>query len=838
MVPGVWVRVSFWGVYGLLLFARRTIAFPNGAGGCPGGVAAVGGNHRSSAVAITTGSLEENNLQLEINGQILQPRELLSLKTGVEHSWRLSSTAAEGDGFRGFLIRLGGGPSEVDTTVALSSASIDVQEAFAACVLAQGVGGVTHNENALKRSVTGILRLDEVASNLPLDTTVVIENRNGLSVYYYSAYALDFREEPVVGPLTAAPTRATPQPTSSPSPMPSTTMPTQVPSTTFPTVATPMPTSISVTPVPTFTPATPVPTQTPTQTQTISPSDIPSVGPSVGPSTQPSQQPTNLRTGGPSSGPTLFPTIFSTLAPTFYPVTPSPSLEPTLRPSLRPSASNSFDDLASADEMEPFLTDVEGGCSAASPCMQCHGDCDKDEDCEGSLKCYRRPGDHSSPVPGCATSGTPGTDYCYEPSTYVLRLRTPRCSLERPCEVCEGDCDGDRDCRGSLKCFRRAYLDVRPVPGCDNLGIEGLDYCYDEKKAIGITNILEPCLSDEDCKRVTCQQEPCLKHVCRNLQCIFIEPCGDAECGTEEYCCNPTCSICATKGTTCNQNTCEKCGDETCNPGDICCGENCGICSPPGGSCPQVCSSLDAEEENEPEENEPEESEPEENEPEESEPGRPINDLLYCESEDDCVTPACSEEPCLRNICRDFQCTLVKECGSNFCSISEFCCDEASGVCSERQMCNGYWVVPEPPATFDEDTNETDEAGGDGTNDTDEVNADQDTEEPENPECRTTIDCPVFLCTTDPCPRTEVECRDFKCVTFIPCGPSECAGDEVCCCETCLPPGTACDNDDCVECGAGLCLPDQVCCNPSCSICTARGGFCSAVLCSSDADEG
>ena len=51
-----------------------------------------------------------------------------------------------------------------------------------------------------------------------------------------------------------------------------------------------------------------------------------------------------------------------------------------------------------------------------------------------------------------------------------------------PLDVCEGDCDGDNDCKGCLKCFKRSS--GGPVPGCSgNLdgGPEsdgGTDYCY------------------------------------------------------------------------------------------------------------------------------------------------------------------------------------------------------------------------------------------------------------------------------------------------------------------------------------------------------------------------
>jgi hypothetical protein len=43
--------------------------------------------------------------------------------------------------------------------------------------------------------------------------------------------------------------------------------------------------------------------------------------------------------------------------------------------------------------------------------------------------------------------------------------------------LCEGDCDTDTDCAGSLECFQRN--DVQSVPGCYGWGDRGTDFCYD-----------------------------------------------------------------------------------------------------------------------------------------------------------------------------------------------------------------------------------------------------------------------------------------------------------------------------------------------------------------------
>ena len=65
------------------------------------------------------------------------------------------------------------------------------------------------------------------------------------------------------------------------------------------------------------------------------------------------------------------------------------------------------------------------------------------------------------------------------PST--LRLRNEECSDNNKCDVCEGDCDSDQQCRGDLKCFQRNG--VQAVPGCMGSGTSGSDYCYEPTTA-------------------------------------------------------------------------------------------------------------------------------------------------------------------------------------------------------------------------------------------------------------------------------------------------------------------------------------------------------------------
>ena len=43
------------------------------------------------------------------------------------------------------------------------------------------------------------------------------------------------------------------------------------------------------------------------------------------------------------------------------------------------------------------------------------------------------------------------------------------------CDVCEGDCDSNADCKTGLFCFKRDGF--APVPGCPGDGVGNWDYC-------------------------------------------------------------------------------------------------------------------------------------------------------------------------------------------------------------------------------------------------------------------------------------------------------------------------------------------------------------------------
>jgi hypothetical protein len=149
-------------------------------------------------------------------------------------------------------------------------------------------------------------------------------------------------------------------------------------------------------------------------------------------------------------------------------------------------------------------------CNPVTPCHECMGDCDTDDDCSTGLTCFEREKDEYTVVPGCGTGGPgdiPGADYCYDstpdnsdvgdntgldPSTPPLLrwLGSEGCSPSRPCGACSGDCDEDDDCIDRHECFKRYVGETTAVPGCDVGGsgdIPGGDYCYDTDALVSTT---------------------------------------------------------------------------------------------------------------------------------------------------------------------------------------------------------------------------------------------------------------------------------------------------------------------------------------------------------------
>jgi hypothetical protein len=89
-------------------------------------------------------------------------------------------------------------------------------------------------------------------------------------------------------------------------------------------------------------------------------------------------------------------------------------------------------------------------CSQECRCSHSEGDCDDDFDCGGSLVC----GNNN----GAAVGLPPSYDVCVYPAapgcpSYDDAVDDPDfCSPQCPCDIGQGDCDSNADCRGGLIC--------------------------------------------------------------------------------------------------------------------------------------------------------------------------------------------------------------------------------------------------------------------------------------------------------------------------------------------------------------------------------------------------
>jgi hypothetical protein len=328
-------------------------AYPTGAGDCPARTAAVGGSHLT-ATTITNGDLNDFGVELLINGLSISAAAPFDVPIGQDHVWELVSP-----GFRGFLLRLDGGDDEIDTIDALGPVlGMGGMVQVAEVCTRQGVGGVTHRSRQLKNATSGSLRLDQESRGMNLDVTVVIENVNGLSEYYYSSYILNA--------VKSAFSVTLPSPTPAPVPQPTRKRPTMAP-VPAPTMKKPTPApEAQPTPVPQPTPKSPVlPLAEPLATAeddfqfaTFSPTFVPTMYPTFG--TMDVAAPTNP-----------FPPPESVLEPTFSggAVGSRLTMDPTFG-----GTESLLEDESTVVSLEPFLVSVDPSCSVNNTCGPCEGE--------------------------------------------------------------------------------------------------------------------------------------------------------------------------------------------------------------------------------------------------------------------------------------------------------------------------------------------------------------------------------------------------------------------------------------------------------------------------------
>jgi hypothetical protein len=158
--------------------------------------------------------------------------------------------------------------------------------------------------------------------------------------------------------------------------------------------------------------------------------------------------------------------------------------------------------------------------------------------------------------------------------------------------------------------------------------------------------------------------------------------CGTTVCGDNEYCCNMSCSICVPEGETCVEKFCgddngrvhnsddtqsptrenvenQQCGDDhVCEADEYCCNPSCGICATKGG----ICWDMFCDERG--------------------------KDTLSSDSPSNTASdsPSSTASDSPSRTASDSPSSILTNgwtmCGSNSCTDDEFCCNESCSICS------------------------------------------------------------------------------------------------------------------------------------------------------------
>jgi hypothetical protein len=212
----------------LVLISYVVESFPNGAGGCMGGAAAVGGLHldygpgSDSGRPGGNGTLEEAEITVAINGLLLDPNTTATFDSFTDLTWTVESSQIP---YRGILVRV-----QAPDDLLFTNMGTETDLKVATACVENNVIGVTHVNNTFKSVSTGALRFDGQGS-ATIDVTIVFQNDAALSLYAYSGYQVNIGEVveapselpseiPSAAPSPGVePETSSPKPSSAPAPM-------------------------------------------------------------------------------------------------------------------------------------------------------------------------------------------------------------------------------------------------------------------------------------------------------------------------------------------------------------------------------------------------------------------------------------------------------------------------------------------------------------------------------------------------------------------------------------------------------------------------------------------
>jgi Hint module len=159
-----------------------TDAFPKFTGGCASGIS-VGETHLDAS---SLGLIEDYRVNLFIGGRPVTPKKALNITFGQNLTIRLNSTG--GQAFRGFQMRISRGDINTRTWMLLANDTNVQLDQYCLFVKA---GGLCHNSRKNKTSAVGIVKIPNVTYDILLEVTIVVENHDGISIWYKSDYILN-----------------------------------------------------------------------------------------------------------------------------------------------------------------------------------------------------------------------------------------------------------------------------------------------------------------------------------------------------------------------------------------------------------------------------------------------------------------------------------------------------------------------------------------------------------------------------------------------------------------------------------------------------------------------
>jgi len=149
--------------------------------------------------------------------------------------------------------------------------------------------------------------------------------------------------------------------------------------------------------------------------------------------------------------------------------------------------------------------------------------------------------------------------------------------------------------------------------------------------------------------------------------------CGNSVCGSGEFCCNPSCGICAPFGGACTEQACHPCGHSECDAGasleSSCSSCATKVCNADPFCCNNAWDSLCVQQ-----------------------AGQLCNNTCAPPP-----PPACTHDECKEGQALELGCS---SCATDVCNQDAFCCDnawDALCVTQATQLCNTCAPPPPPP---------------------------------------------------------------------------------------------------------------------------------------------